>query len=356
MTIAFHPSVLRRSIGGRCAALGLLALILAPPLRAHADDEPVPREVQYAVDRGLEWLSKNQQSNGSWGGGTGGGTALAASTSLATMAFMARGHTPGQGPYGEAINRGVDAILALQAKDGLISQTAQSPAMYDHGISTVALCEAFGMLDDGRQTLVRQAVSRAVRVILDAQKVPKGGDDQGGWRYTPESRDADTSVSGWQLMALRGASNIGANIPPKAIDDGIAYIKRRSQLRAAGGGGFSYAGSSGANIALTGTGILALSLMGQPNAPEVRAGADYLLANPGISGGHYYYTVYYVSQAAWQLGDKYWTILSQRLYTDIRGRQKSDGHWEGEVNPAYCTSMAILALSVPYRYLPIYQR
>jgi hypothetical protein len=334
--------------------LPILLALSSPP--AHADDEPVPREVQFAVDRGLEWLAKAQRSNGSWGENPAGGTATAATTSLATMAFMARGYTPGQGPYGENVSRGIDAILALQARDGLISQTNQSPAMYDHGISTVALCEAYGMLDERRQALARTAIARAVRVILDAQAVPKNLDDQGGWRYTPQSQNSDTSVSGWQLMALRGASNIGANLPPKAIDDGIAYIKRRYVAPT----GFAYTGTGGVNIALTGTGILALSLMGEPNAPEVRASADYLLANANgqsfSRSSHYYYTIYYVSQAAWQLGGNYWTAISQRLNADILSRRRADGSWDGEVNPSYCTAMALLALSVPYRYLPIYQR
>jgi hypothetical protein len=100
--------------------------------------------------------------------------------------------------------------------------------------------------------------------------------------------------------------------------------------------------------------------MGKPNEPEVKSGGDYLLrtvATPIPADGHYYYTVYYCSQAAWQLGDKYWTILNQRLSADIRAKQKADGHWgEGESSDSYCTAMAILALTVPYRYLPIYQR
>ena len=272
---------------------------------------------------------------------------------------MARGYTPGQGPYADTLNHAIDAILALQQQDGLIAQSAQSPAMYDHGIATVALCEAFGMLDDHRQTLARTAISQRRPRHPRRPENPQEHRRPGRLALHPQSPDSDTSVSGWQLMALRGASNIGANIPQSAIDDGIAFIKRRS-TGPAGGGGFGYTGHSGVNIALTGTGILALSLMGQPNAPEVRAGADYLLLNANPQNlshnSHYYYTIYYVSQAAWQLGGTYWTTLSQRLDADILAKRKSDGSWDGEVNPSYCTAMALLALSVPYRYLPIYQR
>ena len=339
------------------AALAVCCATLAAPRALHADDDTgaIPPEVESAVDRGLEWLAKAQQRDGSWNGG---GTASAASTGLAAMAFMARGHVPGQGPYGENINRAIDALLAMQAPDGIIVESAQSQPMYDHGICTVALCEAYGMLDDRRQPLVRTAISKAVARILAAQRIAKNENDQGGWRYTPTSVDSDTSVSGWQLMALRGASNAGAAIPETAIANGINYIQRR----ATAGGGFAYGPSRGggdsADSALTGTGVLALSLMGKSNTREVIAGGDYLLRNISndLRHSYYFYTVYYCSQAAWQLGGNYWPILNKTISADLRRKQGADGSWSGEINESYCTSMAILALTVPYRYLPIYQR
>jgi hypothetical protein len=331
-------------------ALLLLAASTVAPLPARAADEAIPVEVQHAVDNGLDWLSRTQSRDGSWSS-TG---PSAAATGLATMAFMARGNVPGQGPYGDNINHGIDAILGKQSKEGVFGQGSNS-VMYEHGICTVALCETYGMLDDKRQTLCRAAIAKAVRVILDAQRVLKNPSDQGGWRYTPDTNQSDISVSGWQLMALRGASNAGANIPQKALDDGINYIKRRAVL----GGGFSYTGNGSPNAARTGTGVLALTLMGQPDAPEVKAGGDYLLrTRVGNGDGHYFYTVYYCSQAAWQLGDKYWSILNADISASIRAKQKADGSWDGgsESSNYYATAMAILALTVPYRYLPIYQR
>lgn len=317
---------------------------------AHADDNDgtVPRRVETAVDNGLEYLAKSQSGGGTWGS-----SRPAAITGLAVMAFMARGHTPGQGPYGENINRGVEGLLQIQSKqaDGYFGSS-----MYDHGIATVALCEVYGMLDETMQNRVRTGISKGVRVILDAQKVKKNDQNAGGWRYSPQDSSSDTSVTGWQLMALRGASNAGADIPEKAIQDGITYLKNR----AVPGGGFSYTGNSGANTALTGTGVLALSLMGQPNLPEVKAGGDFLLTRVGnITAGnsHYYYTVYYCSQAAWQLGGKYWTIVNRQISEDLLTRQRANGSWpQAEADENYATAMAILALTVPYRYLPIYQR
>ncbi|HVT81180.1 MAG TPA: prenyltransferase/squalene oxidase repeat-containing protein [Phycisphaerae bacterium] len=336
-------------------ALALLAAVSvqAPATRAQLDDEDggaVPRKVETAVDSGLEFLAKSQQPDGRWGTQT-----PAASTGLAVMAFMARGHVPGQGPYGENLNKGIEAILRLQTGDGYFGTGGQS-GMYQHGICTVALCETYGMVDETMQPRVRTAISKAVRLILNAQSIRKSPNDQGGWRYSPDTNQSDTSVSGWQLMALRGASNAGANIPENAIKDGINYIKGRAVF----GGGFGYTNNQGANPALTGTGVLALSLMGQPNMPEVRQGGDFLLNNIaqiGAGGVHYYYTMYYCSQAAWQLGGKYWSVINKQIMDSLLPRQRPNGSWPaGESDETYATAMSILALSVPYRYLPIYQR
>jgi prenyltransferase beta subunit len=339
-------------------------LLASAPLRA-ADDQPIPPQVQSAVDRGLDFLAKEQQDNGSWRTATGGGAntgPTAAVTSLAALAFMARGNVPGQGPYGDHLNRAVDYILSIQQKNGLLCAHDGFPTMYDHGISTVMLCETYGMLDDKRQALAKTAISRAVRLIIDAQKIPKSNDFQGGWRYAPNSPDSDLSVTGWQLMALRGAANIGAAVPPSSIDAGIAYVKKCANPS----GGFAYTGSDNVNAALTGTGILALELLGQHNARQALAGGDYLLQQPITTGSDspfYFYTVYYCSQAAWQLGDRYWDAINPIIRKSLLDHQSPNGSWpvpngdpEHQGGTALGTSMAILALTVPYRYLPLYQR
>ena len=163
------------------------------------------------MDRGLEWLASGRTRQVHGLADRGGGTSSAV-TGLAVMAFMARGHVPGQGPYGDLLNRGIDALMSNQAADGVLSSASLGQPMYDHGIATVALCESYGMLDERRQAQARTVISKAVRLILNAQKAAgkERTGSKGGWRYTPQSSDADTSVTGWQLMALRGAKNIGA--------------------------------------------------------------------------------------------------------------------------------------------------
>ncbi len=253
------------------------------------------------------------------------------------MAFMARGHVPGQGPYGDNLNHAIDAILTLQQASGLIASRGRSHPMYEHGICTVALCEAYGMIDEHRQQLALAAIGRAVRIILDAQSIPKGRDNQGGWRYQTSSDDSDLSVggNGWQTQQplLRRAANVGrASIPQHDLDaDGINYVKRR----AAASGGFDYQGGSSApNAALTGTGILALALTGPSRRPVGKAGGDFLLRTPIIqTPSNYFYTLYYCAQAAWQLGGQYWDNINREISSATSSAAKRpNGSWSSSAS------------------------
>ncbi len=342
----------------RCCAFA--AAFPAPRARA-ADEDPVPLKVQSAVDRGLAWLARNQKPDGSWE--THNNTT--AVPSLTVMAFLARGHVPGQGPYGDLLNKAIDYVLAQQQEDGLISNGQGNAAMYEHGISTAMLTEAYGMVDDARKARIDKAIARSVSLILAAQKVKKDANNGGGWRYQKASSDSDISVTGWQLMALRGAANCGATIPKERLEAGREYV-RRCAVPESNGGGFTYQASNrDANPARTGTGIVSLEMLGEHNSKEAVAGGEYLLAHPLTdpnSGGFYYYGVYYVSQAYNQLGGKFWDVGYPKLRDALLAAQNDEGIWaqgagaEEQPGPAYRTSMAVLALCVPYRYLPLYQK
>jgi hypothetical protein len=329
------------------------------------DDDPVPPKVQAAVDKALAWLAKNQKPTGTWQAGNGISTSV---PSLAVMAFLARGHVPGQGPYGDTINKAIDFVLSQQKDDGLLAGNNGNAQMYEHGISTAMLSEAFGMVDDNRKAKIEKALAKSAKLILDAQRPhdgkPKNMPYTGGWRYTKMSDDADISVTGWQLMGLRGAANCGATVPKESLDAGREFV-RRCAVPKDSGGGFTYqAGNRDANSPRTGTGILSLELLGEHNSTEATLGGDYLLEHPltDPNQGFYFYGVYYISQAYNQLGGKYWETGYPKLRDALLAAQNDQGIWpngsgqEQEAGDAYRTSMACLALCVPYRYLPLYQK
>jgi len=329
--------------------------------------EPSYREpYNDAVDRGLAFLARSQGTDGAWtrdGAFTGVQAGKdPAITSLCVMAFLSAGHVPGEGPYGKTVENGIKFVLAQQQPNGLFADKYHKQwEMYHHGICTLMLSEAVGMLPDrAAAKALRKQLEPAVELVLKAQL--KKGEDRGGWRYNVVYVDSDLSVTGWQLMALRAAKNVGCDIPAEPIEQAVAYIKRCYDPMT---GGYRYQRNGGVTIPCTGTGILALELTGKDHhrSPEALKAGAFLLKYPlDPNKQHFFYGVYYTSQAMFQLGDNYWNVYRKNLH-DLLLRQKPPrdvGCWsDGQgiaFGPNYATAMAILALTVDYRFLPIYQR
>jgi len=362
----FAPSLFRGRglvVAGFAACLAGLPVVapltrVAPVAHAAEDDEKVPPRVEAAIDKALAWLAKNQKEDGSWTQGS----STTAVPALAVKAFLARGHVPGQGPYGEHINKGIDYVLLKQQNDGLLSAANGNASMYEHGISAAMLGEAYGMVDDARKNKIEKALAKAVKLTLDAQAVRKDALNTGGWRYTRTAPDSDISVTGWQLMALRAAANCGAYVPKTSLEAGREYVRRCSYR---GGNGFTYqAGHGTPGPARTGTAIVSLEMLGEHRTKEALAGGDYLLENAVTNPNEpfYYYSVYYIAQALYHLGEKYYDQGYIKLRDTLMASQGPEGTWpvgsgqEQEAGEAYRTSMAVLALCVPYRYLPLFQK
>ncbi len=312
------------------------------------------KKVDEAVARALKFLKSQQDPDGAWKM-NGKDPAI---TSLAVMAFLSAGHVPGEGPYGATVEKGVRWVLKGQRGNGLFGSIGQYE-MYQHGICTLMLAEVAGMTaDKSLAQEIRDKLVKAVTLILRAQRRPNHGVHRGGWRYRIGSTDSDMSVTGWQLMALRAAKNVGCDVPADSIDRAVDYVKR-SQDRSTGG--FCYmAQGRGVTVPCTGTGILALELCGKSfhHSPECRRAGAYLLKH-SLAGGrkaHFFYGVYYCSQAMFQLGGNYWAAYKPQLHKVLLSRAQGNGAWVGNHGASYSTAMAVLALTVEYRFLPIYQR
>ena len=320
------------------------------------EDTKFQKAFDAANDRALAYLAKAQLPNGSWPGDMRENTAIA---SLGVMAFLARGSTPSVPPYGNVINRGIDFVLNSQSPEGSLIGYGGGQ-MYSHNISTLMLSEVSGMVDPERQKRVDEALAKALKIILDAQLVKKGESQRGGWRYVPHSNDSDLSHSGWALMALRSARNNGAPVPREAIDDALKYIARCSNKD----GGFAYQPGGGSSVAMTGVGLLCLELSGRHRDEVTTKAAQHIIRDfkDKWNDRFVFYTLYYVAQAMFQFGGEEWENFAPEFYSTVLKLQRPDGSWmawreqEPQAGPCYCTSMAVLALSVSYRQLPIYQR
>jgi hypothetical protein len=301
------------------------------------------------VDRALEYLQVSQASDGSWRTRSGKNAAI---TSLAVMAFLSAGHVPGEGPYGETVEKGIRWVLDRQQSNGLIA-TDGHYQMYHHGISTLMLAEVAGMTSPRLAAEVREGLQKAVDLILQAQR--PGGGEAGGWRYSLQGWDSDISVTGWQVMALRAAKNLGCDVPAESIARAVEFIHR---CRDPYTGGYRYRPGAQLTVACTGTSVLALEICGKEEhgKPEQLKAGSFILQHPPWRSNHTFYAIYYCTQAMYQLGDNYWNAYRPQLHDALLRRQRDNGSWDGEVAPAYCTAMSVLALTVDYGFLPIYQR
>lgn len=325
------------------AVLTILALLISLGAPAPRISAALSLEAKQAVEKGLDHLAKTQGSDGSWPDHYGKSPAV---VGLAALAFMAHGDMPGRGKYKDTLERAIDYILKHSQENGLIARPGSQP-MYDHGFATLALAEAYGMC---KRKDLEVALLRAVRLIERVQNL------RGGWRYQPRPADDDITVTGCQLMALRAARNAGVNVQSIVIRKGLDYIKSC----VCPDGGFAYQPGGSSGKARTGIGILLLELLGESESPLVVKGAEYLTQNPLRPGEtYYYYGLYYCTQAMFQKGGEHWQSWRKAVLDTVVSTQNDDGSWPkqgSEGGDTYAVAMALLALEVEWKLLPIYER
>jgi squalene cyclase len=320
------------------ATLALVSLIsFAPP--GVEEKVKIDEKTKKSIDNALVFLKSQQNKDGSWG--------RSAITAFAIMAFLSNGHTPNQGLYGPEVSKGVRNLLAGARDDGYLVGV-RGGNMYDHGMATLALTQIFGMT---KEEEVKKVVKKSVDLIVKTQN------SEGGWRYEPAPTAADISVTIMQVMALRGAKDSGLHVPDETLKKAIAYIARCHDSRT---GAYKYQPySSGPGYARTAAGVCVLQLCGDYEAKEIARAVEWM-EKTADDGQHYWYGHYYAAHAFHQLGGKKWEEYYGRLKTKLLSSQKAGGEWsermEAHVGPVYQTSIAVLILSVPANYLPIYQR
>ena len=335
------------------------------------------QRIDSAVDRGLAYLARQQRPDGSIASPVTGQPGI---TSLAVLAFLSRGHVPGDGPHGDHLFKAVDYVLGCQRRDGLLSAAepeaehvhdgASHAGNYNHAISALMLTEVYGMLSNERAAMTGKAILKAIAFSRIQQTKPKvHPGEAGGWRYIRprQNWEADISVTAWQIMFYRSAKNGGFDVPAAYVDEAMGYIRRGFDAQQ---NAYVYNFSGDARLAtrgVVGGAIVSLALGGEHDSEQARRAAEWVLKqrfhryNQGA--GPYHYGAYYCSQAMFQLGGDYWKRYFPELSQTLVANQRKDGAWDREndhngdyFGQTYTTSLAILALTPAYQLLPIYQR
>ncbi|MEL6895436.1 MAG: prenyltransferase/squalene oxidase repeat-containing protein, partial [Planctomycetota bacterium] len=310
---------------------------------AAADDAVNPfakDQVDAAVDRAIKVLLQIQQRGRS--GAIYDRRNPVTMTSLAIMAMAGVGVQPNEpSPRGVAMRKALDFVLQPQHQDreGYFGRSEGS-RMYGHGITTLMLTEMVGMgVDDEQDRLIAERLDAAINLILASQKTAKRDPRaQGGWRYEPNARDSDLSITVWQLMALRSAKNDGMDIPASAIDEAVGYLENsytsrldRSGMPREDAAGFSYTpDNKHPTFTMTSAGLLAMQVCGRYESPMVRGAAEWLLQRQLRRRERFFmYGVYYYSQGMHQRGGKYAIEARKRVEQILLEIQRPDGSWIG---------------------------
>lgn len=339
-----------------------------------------------AVEAALRWLAAHQDRDGKWSakgftkhcppGNLCGGRAPhqhsgvpdtydIGVTALALLCFLGHGNTHLEGEHREVASRGIDFLLAQQNTRSGAFGRGDRTSLYNQGIATLCLAEAYAMSEDAK---LRVPLIRALGFIAQAQQ------KSGGWDYTALKTDRnDSSVTGWQVMALKSGYAAGLHIPWKTTYGVLKHFERVTDEK--GFVGYTSSRASRSGVALVAVGMLSNVYLGLgAKHPTVRRQQGILLQNlpawhklRGAGGrDHSMYYWYYGTLAMHQVGGAGWDKWNEAIREMLVRAQCSTGHRRGSWDPdghwarsfagrVYSTTLMTLTLEVYYRYLPMYE-
>jgi hypothetical protein len=319
---------------------------------SHAELSVTPKQAR-AIRRACDALAKLQQKDGSFSGT--GGQHRAAMTGLGGLALLSAGHVPGRGKHARAVEKAAKFLLKLQDREGCYAD-AGGRSMHGHGYALHFMAEVYGMTNDPNLAKkMRKSVKLGVRLTARCQSTT------GGWYYQPVSSQAhEGSITVTQVQAIWSARQAGVNVPQKTIDKGVDYMKK-SQC-ADGGIAYSYGGRS-SRPALSVAGVAVFCGLGRRETKEAHRAIGYMRrmmkgnvrSYRGLSGFDHYTTLY-LGQALYQAGDPDWSKHYPKLRDELIKRQGHDGTWTSNYGPVFGTACYTLVLTIPYQYLPTFQR
>lgn len=336
-----------------------------------------------AVARALRWLAAHQLPNGSWSFDHTFGPGQRVSpnpgtlregfngaTAMALLPFLGAGHTHRDGEYKKVVQGGLYFLMnsaKVQNRGGLMTASYEEPggSMYSHGLCSIVLTEAYGMTQD---RALMQPAQLAINHIVYAQD-PVGG----GWRYRPK-QPGDTSVVGWQLMALKSGHMSYLQVPPNTIRGASNFL---DLVQSDSGAKYGYT-DPGAGAATTAVGLLCRMYLGwKRDHGSLQRGVEFMSrSGPSISeagtGNMYfnYYATQVMRQYGGDKGDPQWEVWEKwntKMRDTLVALQSKEGpsagswylrgdHGAERGGRLYCTSMATMILEVYYRHMPIYQK
>jgi hypothetical protein len=335
----------------------MISILLALCLCTEEPKFHIPKEVEQAAKKGLDFLVRCQKSDG---------TIYATyehrkivNAAFAGLAFLSQGSNPREGEYSKAIDKCVKSILATSNRNnGLLAfDMKYGSQMYEHAFCLLFLSEVYGQ-HKAEDNHLKVRISKAIDIIVGAQDRKAGG-----WRYSIPSTDSDVSVTVAQIMALRSCKSAGFKIPDHTIERAKNYLLRCQQPD----GSFRYTEDLHSvfdtGAVRTAAALTALFNIGLYEGQEIDKAFKHLNkyhpAKRSICGtatNYYTYGNYYSAAAAKQIGDKFWQEWYLALSRQIM-KYQIDDHWRINQydDAALDTALICIVLYMPNDFLPIFQ-
>jgi hypothetical protein len=333
----------------------LVALCATTAAAVGPTTQPLPPQLPQAVDRGLAYLGRQQQPDGSFTNFED-PNPRQRTASLTLLAMLAAGQTPTDGRQALVVRNAIGFLLRETGNtDGYFGQ-ADGSGMTGQALITMALAEAYGVeRDPARRAafapLLRDGLA-ATLSMQDRRNVP----DAGGWNEQGDGEGtlAVTAVTVLSLKALRGA---GLDVPADVFRRAAAFARSREVK---GTPEFAEKGEA-PNGASTAAGACILLLTRSARSEEIDGALQFLVNHPPASDStDYMTTAYYAILADVLADDPNWAKHWDPVWDNLRRAQADDGSWlpiqaenpsAGAVTP---TAGAVLTLTIPYRLLPVY--
>jgi hypothetical protein len=376
------------------AAAGVAGVWARVALASGDEKKPLTRTgVEEAVERGLQWLKKEQAGDGHWEAR--GGNYRTAMTALAGMCFLMEGSTLRDGRYTDQVKKTVEWFLAptRQQPNGLIADRRDGGSfdnyMHGHGYATMFLASAYGESEDGdAQRQLEKAVTKAVEFTCKAQTLKKHRKPEGkqveigGWGYRSAQDGGnfdEGSVTVSALQALRAAKDATIPVPKENIERAVNYLEACTTSR--GGIIYSYSNAGGVAVAgeerppLTAAAICCGFSAGQYKSELPKKWIKFCKDNIAVAKGrvpHDEYQNYYFAQFVYALGEERygemfpnepkdswlrWSKYREVMYPYLINQQEKDGAWPiDHIGRVFTTSVNLTILQLEKDMLPIYRR
>ncbi|MBM4036061.1 MAG: terpene cyclase/mutase family protein [Planctomycetes bacterium] len=330
------------------------------------------KHVENTIIAGLIWLAKAQENDGHWDcqKWEGSGQFDVGMTGLALLAFLGAGYTHTKGRFKTTVERGLEWLSKDQKDNGSFSWKT----FYEQGIATIVVSEAYGLTQSpGVGRMAQKAVDYICKVQPDHGGFRYGGavpKEEGDMSVTGWQIMAIKSAICSELRVPQEAVERSRIFLKNTLRDygGSSYIvSARGATPAMSAIGMLCRQFLGGDYDAEIRNCADYLVQYQKNSQVgPGTGKDHLV-------GDLYYT-YYSTLAMFQMGGEYWTdwnkwfrdpLVKCQIHqvNDERGRfvrgswDPANHQWAKHAGGrVYATAMAIISLEVYYRFLPFYKK